>query len=63
MIDPFALDALRDAREQLYTSARHCMRHGGKPHDWQVHHAAAWALDLTTQRDVAAVVALVWGIE
>jgi hypothetical protein len=56
-------DMLRSAREQLLTSARRSMRYGAEPHDWLDHHAAQWALDAVTQREVDAIVAYVWGVE
>lgn len=61
--DPFERDAVREAREQLYSSARRSMRYGAEPHDWLDHHAAQWALDRVSQREVDAIVAMVWGIE
>ena len=63
MTDPFAHDLAREAREQLSTSARRSMRYGAEPHDWLAHHAAQWALDAVTQREVDAVIAYVWGID
>jgi hypothetical protein len=58
--DPFALELTRAARAELFESARHAARHGTAPDAWLVHHAAQWALDAVTQREVDAVIAYVW---
>lgn len=57
--DPFEQDALRDAREQLYMSAHRLMRLGVSRDQWLS--LAPLVLNRVPAREVAAIVALVWG--
>lgn len=55
MTDPFAHDLAREAREQLYTSARRSMRYGAEPHDWLAHLTGAISMARTAARGVRNV--------
>jgi hypothetical protein len=53
----------RNARMELFESARDSRRLGREYWQWLDFDAAQWALDAASQRDVNAVIAFVWGVE
>ena len=54
------IDEANAAREELYRSARRASRYGDASR-WLVDVAPRWALDRVTQREIGAVIDLVWG--